>query len=211
MPTEISPPNYAKKNLDRYIRQVTLRQANQKTRIEQSRQLLTLLLALRRQECGLNLRWNKSASQELSFKTIEELEQTIATQKHPNPVMKSVAEAYREMTNGDIEKAKELMLGAATEVMEVQSKKQKEIAKNPRVRKEHIFKKIVRETVEDYPNNNHVDIRGKAIAAGNKMKIIYEVDEDRKKIIFEEILEAKDVTFPTVRGWIDELKKLNRK
>jgi hypothetical protein len=60
--------------------------------------------------------------------------------------------------------------------------------------------------VEDYFQSNHIDIRKKAISEGYRLGMIDEVEEDNQNIIFSKHISARDVAFPTIRGWISNLK-----
>jgi len=197
-------PNYSLLELERYLKKLPL-SADETERRQLGEDLLRLMFAYVRRKKGLHLRWNPNECRALLFLTVQELYQ----RKGKDPALNKGYDAIEQIDPADT-KSKEAILALAERVLDGQTAKNTQISRiKGRSRTEHLFKGIVREVVNDYPRHNHVYIRNKAINEAKKKKMIYEVDEDRGKVSFESHLKIKDVSFPTIRGWIDSLKPPN--
>lgn len=193
--------NYPLLELERYLRKLP-KSVDEAQARHVGEELLSLMFAYVRRKEGLHLRWNRKECTALLFFTVEELYQ----RKGKDPTLNKAYDAIEHLDPADT-KSKEAILDLAERVLDGQTAKNRKISqKKGRKRTEHIFKGIVREVVEDYPRHNHVDIRNKAISEATKKKLIYEVNNDKEIVIFETHLKAKNISFPTIRGWIDDLK-----
>jgi len=196
--------NYSLLELERYLKNLPI-SADETEGRQLGEDLLRLMFAYVRRKKGLHLRWNRNECRALLFLTVQELYQ----KKGKDPALNKAYDALKQLDPADT-KSKEAILDLAERVLHGQTAKNTQISRiKGRNRTEHILKGIVREVVKDYPRHNHVDIRNKAITEAKKKKLIYEVDEDRGKVSFESYLKIKDVSFPTIRGWIDSLKPPN--
>jgi hypothetical protein len=194
-------PNYPLLELERYLKKLP-NSVNMDAGRRIGEELLRLMFAYARRKEGLHLRWNRSECRALLFLTVDELYQ----KKGKDPALNKAYKAIQKLDPVDT-LTKEALLDMAERVLKGQTAKNRQISRNKgRKRTEHIFKGIVREVVEDFPKHNHIEIRNKAISEANKKKLIYEVDEEFKVVIFHEYLKFRNVSFPTIRGWIDDLK-----
>jgi hypothetical protein len=197
-------PNYAKIKLDRYLARSENIKLSEKSFFDYGNQLLKLLFALQRKENGLHLRWNPYESEQLALLTLNEVNKAIKTKKHLNPAIHAVAKGIRIAAKNKDEVMEKLLLGAAEDIINGKSNEQRRIAQRPRKRKEHPFKEIVRRATRQYHSHNHNTIRDKAIIEGKNTKLIYQVEDEQKKIVFND--NHKDITFTTIRDWISELR-----
>lgn len=192
-------PNTQKIKLDQYLKCLTLPVAEE-LRGEIGEEILTLIFAYARSKAGLNIRLHRRDAEALLFFTAEEL----FAQKGNDPDLNNAYDLLKKIDPADTA-SREAILNLAERVLKNRTQILKRISKKSRVRKEHPFKQIVRESVEDHRGNNHIFITDKAIAEGCRLSIIYEVDKG-KKIIFSDHFRAKDISFPTIRDWITDLK-----
>jgi len=194
-------PNYQKLKLERYLKKLP-KSADETEGRQLGEGLLKLMFTYIRRKEGLHLRWKRAECRALLLFTVQELYE----RKGKDPALNKAYDAIEQLDPADT-KSKEAILDLVERVLGAQTAKNRQISqKKDRSRTEHIFKGIVREVVDDYPQHNHVVIRNKAITEANKKKLIYEVDEDRGVVSFESYLKIKPVSFPTIRGWIDNLK-----
>ncbi len=197
-------PNYPQIRLDRYLARFKNIELDEDSFADYGNHLLKLLFALRRKENGLHLRWNPDQSNQLALITLDEISEAIKKKKHLNPAIHAVAEGIRIAAKNKDDVMKKLLLGAAEDIINGKSNEQSRIAQRPRQRKEHPFKEVVRRATKKHQNHNHNSIREKAIIEGKNTKLIYEVEEEQKNIVFND--DHKDITFSTVRDWISEFK-----
>lgn len=196
-----SRPNYPKIRLERFIRKLpSLTKDSDKYAVGE--ELLGLIFSYVRKVEGLHLRWNKQEATNLLHLTLNEL----ATKKNKDPLLQKAYDQLVDVTSTINVDTKNLILEMADRIINETKSKNKAISRKSRVRKEHIFKRFVRDAIEDHPLKNHNDIRDCAIKAARQKQIIYEVDEECQKIIFDELTGARDISFPTIRDWITEIK-----
>ncbi|QWD31196.1 hypothetical protein G6681_05495 [Polynucleobacter paneuropaeus] len=186
--------------LQDYLRNLS-QPANDEQRRKIGEDLLTLIFAYARSKAGLNIRLHRQESEVLLFFTVEEL----FAKKGKDPDLNDAYNLLEKLDPTDTA-TRETILNLAERVLKKRNQILKRISKRPRVRKEHPFKQIVREMVEDYFQSNHIDIRKKAISEGCRLGMIDEVEEDNQNIIFSKHIRARDVAFPTIRDWISNLK-----
>ncbi len=194
-------PDYTKIRLERFIRQLPFL-PNDFDKYAISEELLTLIYSYIRKVEGLHLRWNKYEAANLLYLTLNEL----ATKKNKDPLLQKAYDQLVETTSTIDTDTRNLILQMAERIIDRTKSKNKAISRKSRVRKEHLFKRFVRDAIEDHPLKNHIDIREIAIKEAQQKKIIYEVDEERQKIIFDELTGARDISFPTIRDWINDIK-----
>ena len=193
-------PNYQLLELQGYLRNPPKPVSNDHTR-EIGEELLTLIFAYARSRARLNIRLHRQESDALLFFTAEEL----FAKKGKDPDLNDAYKLLEKLDPADTA-SRETILNLAERVIKNRNQILKRISKRPRVRKEHPFKQVVREMVEDYSLSNHIDIRNKSISEGYRLGMIDEVEEKNKKIIFSKHLSARDVAFPTIRDWISNLE-----
>lgn len=196
-----SQPNYTKIRLERFIRQLPFL-PNDYDKYAIGEELLTLIFSYIRKVEGLHLRWNKYEAANLLYLTLNEL----ATKKNKDPLLQKAYDQLVDTTSTIDADTRNLILQMAERIINRTKSKNKAISRKSRVRKEHLFKRFVRDAIEDHPLKNHIDIREIAIKKARQKKIIYEVDEERQKIIFDELTGARDISFPTIRDWITDIK-----
>ena len=194
-------PDYTKIRLERFIRQLPFL-PNDFDKYAIGEELLTLIFSYIRKVEGLHLRWNKYEAANLLYLTLNEL----ATKKNKDPLLQKAYDQLVETTSTIDTDTRNLILQMAERIIDRTKSKNKAISRKSRVRKEHLFKRFVRDAIEDHPLKNHIDIREIAIKEAQQKKIIYEVDEERQKIIFDELTGARDISFPTIRDWITDIK-----
>jgi hypothetical protein len=194
-------PNSQLLKLQNYLKNLPQLVSNERTR-EIGEELLTLIFAYARSKAGLNIRLHRQESEALLFFTVEEL----FAKKGKDPDLNDAYKTLEKLDPTDIA-TRETILNLAERVIKNRNEILKRISKRPRVRKEHPFKQVVREMVEDYMQSNHIDIRNKSISEGYRLGMIDEVEEENQNIIFSKHLSARDVAFPTIRDWISNLKR----
>lgn len=196
----LSRPNTQKIKLDKYLKGLTFPVA-EAHRGEIGEEILTLIFAYARSKAGLNIRLHRRDAEALLFFTVEEL----FAQKGNDPDLNNAYDLLQKIDPADTV-SKEAILNLAERALKNRTQILKRISKKSRVRKEHPFKQVVREVLEDHRGSNHITITNKAIAEGRRLSIIYEVYEGRK-IIFSDHFRARDISLPTIRDWITDLKK----
>jgi hypothetical protein len=194
-------PNSQLLKLQNYLKNLPQLVSNERTR-EIGEELLTLIFAYARSKAGLNIRLHRQESEALLFFTAEEL----FAKKGKDPDLNDAYKTLEKLDPTDTA-TRETILNLAERVIKNRNEILKRISKRPRVRKEHPFKQVVREMVEDYMQSNHIDIRNKSISEGYRLGMIDEVEEENQNIIFSKHLSARDAAFPTIRDWISNLKR----
>jgi hypothetical protein len=193
-------PNTQLLKLQSYVKNLQ-HPANEERRKEIGEELLTLIFAYARSKAGLNIRLHRQASEALFFFTVEEL----FAKKGKDPDLNNAYDLLNKLDPNDTV-SREAILNLAERVIKNRNQILKRISKGPRVRKEHPFKQVVREMVEEYLQSNYIDIRNKSISEGHRLGMIYEVEKEKQNIIFSKHLRARDIAFPTIRDWISNLK-----
>ncbi len=194
-------PNYQKLELERYLRRAIPSDRNELFSRQYNEDLLRLVFAFVRKQHNLHLRRHRNASIELAFLTVEEL----FDRKKKDPTLNKIYDRLVAVNNLPDKKLKELLLETADRILNGTAARNRVISRGPRQRKKHPLKVMLEELMVIHSKQNHVWLRTKVIEKAINKGLIYQNDNERGLIVFQDEGTA-DITYKTISVWVKDVK-----